>query len=895
MSDRTSQPFKQYQRGRRIQTPDESFSKGMAFTRTPLDESLSRLLVNYDLLYDGDALTPRKGFRPSMIGLPFDAGDFQSKLTGDITANKCSDSMEEDNRNYRQVIVAEISEEDQPVAGTNLYPAPTEFWAIESDPLAVEYDCLPGHGVKCRNRMALPISYGTYPLYDSSRTYMKGDRIMGEDQSIYECLENNVTGAWDASKWALKTPPKSYYYIPSECKAHGIPITRKLFLADPVGCFAWDDNYYNFNTEGKMVRSRYYPAEGLAPAYYVSEELKPYELSCAEALTSGFNLCQSNPYAFTDSYQGGKIDFQGFMFYKKGTVDFSDPASLASPLVLNSSYVVRAYFTVEQGAKYKLEFSYGSSTGDMDSFQVFDVQEYEAGSGDAPPPIITENFKCQYESGAIVIKAYRWNGSAYDDMVEMYSAAGFTCVKTPMDSTANRVPPSYDMSKVRGMVYWKKYLWAYGHPEAKSTLFRSALNEPTYFPYPQGIDIYDEPIVAVVPFNESLLVFTRAKVIQLTLSTDGTGWFNKVLQGNMNFSEFDSRFIQVIKNMVFFKSGDYYYMIVPKTLSVQNELAIAPISKNITYFLDDFMENCKNLVDIVYNYTGSLELVNHYNFLDYEDVHNVYTFATDKESVYLSIVLLYNTVDRTWRSYTFESQGTFYPLRQDATNQTELMMPMHVLMDGAEANGIQFVDRHEGSNKDLYIPYWFEFTSDGEGHWGNPLDGSDQTAEDIALDIEFNAIHVFRANTLLDTGYRNETVDLKKRYRELQIKFNNVSGSDLKFSTEFLIDGETRINAFRYDVLHDINPESDDYGYLYIDRIPVENIELPGHTILGTDDLDNVAWTLDNSNFPEIAFWKVRLKVSGKGYTPRFRIAGFSEENYELLGYTWVYRLMYSR
>ena len=40
--------------------------------------------------------------------------------------------------------------------------------------------------------------------------------------------------------------------------------------------------------------------------------------------------------------------------------------------------------------------------------------------------------------------------------------------------------------------------------------------------------------------------------------------------------------------MVFFKSGNYYYMVVPSLRSMTGELVLAPISKNIEFFLKQF-------------------------------------------------------------------------------------------------------------------------------------------------------------------------------------------------------------------------------------------------------------------------------------------------------------------
>ena len=46
-------------------------------------------------------------------------------------------------------------------------------------------------------------SLGLYTdTYNTSSIYSKGDLVI-YDHKIYTCLENNITGNWDNSKWSL--------------------------------------------------------------------------------------------------------------------------------------------------------------------------------------------------------------------------------------------------------------------------------------------------------------------------------------------------------------------------------------------------------------------------------------------------------------------------------------------------------------------------------------------------------------------------------------------------------------------------------------------------------------------------------------------------------------------
>jgi hypothetical protein len=143
---------------------------------------------------------------------------------------------------------------------------------------------------------------------------------------------------------------------------------------------------------------------------------------------------------------------------------------------------------------------------------------------------------------------------------------------------------TYDLSTASGMEFWSNRLVLWGVEKDPTILFISDVNDPTYFPYPNNISVYDEPIVCVKAYLGSILVFTTNAVYQITLNSDGTSWNSTLVQSNLNISPWDRHLIQVVRNMVFFKSGDYYYMLVPKAQASTGKLALAPISSNIIEF-----------------------------------------------------------------------------------------------------------------------------------------------------------------------------------------------------------------------------------------------------------------------------------------------------------------------
>lgn len=836
--------YKKYARDYRVQTTEETFKDGQVFTRAPLGTGKSRLLVNYDFINNDEYITNRKGLRTTLLGLPIGT-ELMPTLTSSISITQSKDAVTEDDKHYRLIVANSFNDDDEEVPNANLFKAPAEFWVLKTDDSA-SYNMLSEYDIDTKSFYAFPL---THPI-DST-----------EDPK-----------------------PKAYYTVPTNPEVHGIKLTNRQHLARPIGAFAWGNDYYNFNTSGKLIRTRYATedTEANTDAIFYAEEMQAKSLSVADAMSHGFNMLSDSPFTFTDSFITGTIQLDGILLYDQDSKIVTEP-------LINNRYNIRCFYKVQSGVKYKFVWDYREvGATEYTAIKTVELTSTSSASVTEPTALTIDSFNSAAEDVIIRIQAFKYSGSSYESIPEKTLTLNVPFSKAPSSPLANKELINYDLTKATGMVYWKNRIWLYGLAQDPTVIFSSDLNEPTYFPYPNGIDIFDEPVIALVPFNDTLLAFTKTQLIQLTLSTDG-GWTKKTLQSNLDFQEFDARFIQVVKNMVFFKSGDYYYMIVPKTLSLQNELALAPVSKNIEYFLDEFETNVKNLFEILYDYTGESTLVNHYNFLNYEDVHNVYTFSTES-GLFLNLVLLYNTVNRTWRIYTYESQTMYYPLKQDATKQSVLMTPVYIKTktdDDASVSsvGIQFIETSRNLNTDLYIPRdtLFRIIS---GEW----------QEDAgAMMSAFEAIHTFKNWQVLDTGYRDQEIDYNKRYRELQIKFNNVGKSTLKFITEFIIDGDTRVDRYRYATEHIIDPSDPNYGLIYITRTPVENLEVPGVTILAEDEEDLNAWTLDNSMFPEIAFWKARLKVSGKGYTPRFRLISRTEERYELLGYTWVYRQLYSR
>ena len=109
------------------------------------------------------------------------------------------------------------------------------------------------------------------------------------------------------------------------------------------------------------------------------------------------------------------------------------------------------------------------------------------------------------------------------------------------------------------------------------------------------------------------------------------------------------------------------------------------------------------------------------------------------------------------------------------------------------------------------------------------------------MDLIRPIVKTYNNYQVMDTGYREQNSDKRKRYREIQFKLNNTSQRTLRFQSEFYIDGELRRGMYRYIVQHNIDPDSPDYGLIYIERVLLDPSIVPevlpptapGATILG--------------------------------------------------------------
>lgn len=865
----TAIPFKRYERLRRQATVETDFSKGMMFTTGSVDPGYFKTLVNYSIHNDGACLMPRSGLRVSDLLLPNIVSESPEGVSvyhtdSDITIQASKECVEVDGCTYRQTILGKAEEG----------------------------------------------GFGTVWVSTSKK-----------EINTVTCDELNYS--LNVNLAAVESESKSCNFFSAVVDSiHKMPLENDIRVSSAIGTFAFGNSFYFMNRDEDCLSRTYFDNTSKT---YKFQNITPKQLNPSEAVTYGYNmLLGPKAYDFVNK-TASSMQLTGILPYKDNGTGAATSELLMTPKK-NEDLILKCFFEGPVGIKYKFVWEWRPvGNSEWESIQTLDKSVEYTFTADTQGFLnetVYVSFKAPSEDIMIRVSAYKYEEEKW--VLDQAMAVGFNFTLESYGTSVNVEQVKYDLSSAKGVVEWKNRLVVWGVTGTDNgcvsdptILFMSDVNEPTYFPYPNNIAIYDEPIVSVKPFMDTLLVFTVNKIYQLSLNSDGVSWTSVVVQSNLSIEAWDRELIQIVKNMVFFKSGNYYYMMVPKAQSTTGELILAPISSSITDFFNNFEKNVYELLSDTFNYRGSINLVNYYNFLDYEDVHNIYVFRyvnSEKNSVYfgepnftgdiftgfLHFDVVYNTSDRTWRIYTFESANLLFPYKSDVTKAgvlacTNLLKMGTQSSEGVNARAIQLFEFDALHVEDFGFPEGvkIEYSID-EG-----FNINSDSVRDVVLEIN-NAItdyyHFFNWQ-FLDTGFRADAIYTNKRYRELQFLLNDKEGASLEFSMDYSLEGEVRMNSRLYEVEYAVDEDDPNTGMLYLQstiqsNIPVEGNEIPNVTELG---VSSNAWQLDRSVFPEVSLWKIRVPISGKGIAPRLKLLSRNAHLFELLSINWIYRVLYMR
>lgn len=814
----TNGSFKEYERLSRTVMVEDTFQGGMQFTNNPLPTGFSKLLVNFDLKDQGATLVPRGGLK-----------DIKSV------------AIDEDDT----LVIHHTS---------NIYVSDND----EQDATVYKYILL------CKQ---------TDGQYDFSTTV----------------LVVNVDGTFITATLSKTYTAKAYKQLTS---AHGLDFVAGF--SDNTGIYASVDSntyipvYDTTNSKTLMAHLKPKFNADKTAITFTMDALTAYDVKASQSINSGYNMLKDDPYSFENTENAtGSLVLEGLV-----------PRDGAGDIKMSTN--------VGEEVRYYLHYTYPSTHANKEYVVLWKIKDVNSSEDAKVLRRIRGDEAITYDPGDDIYLDYKVAYKQYTMVVEVYDKADVTAHTYVSDeddykklrplksitvssylnltsnagTNANLTMKTYDLKTCTGMCSWQQRMVLWGVQGATTTLWVSQPNKPEYIPYPNNVEVFQERIMKCVPYLTNLLVFTETKLYSLTLSTDQNGntyYVTKCMQERLIMTEEDASTICVVKNMVYFKSGSYFYMVVPFAASRytgSGDLQLAPVSTPITPLLDSFKESITGIIDDTYNLrnllglksdteTYAIDCLGYSNVLDGNTMRNIYrlrlTITKDSEDdedgvvtyEYLNLSLNYDTVLRAWTTYIFQSG-------------TSKLVPYELTV----TDSVTLINNVDNT---LYITQ-FEETSP-----------SDESTTD--------GTRIFFNHQLIDTGYRAHYKDWKKRFREIQFTVNSLEQKTLKFHTSFTLDDDVRREFYKYKIQHITDKTDVNYGMIYVERYIADPLEVADSTAY----IDTDGWTLDFTRTPDISLAKVRYKISGKGYTGKIAILSTNQIRYELIGVNWVYRKMNAR
>ena len=839
--------YKEYERQPRVMTVEDLFNLGMSYVNTPLPEGYAKLLVNFDLKNQGVSLVPRGGIKlvdadMAECVLP----DTYTYAVHHVGSTLVVTADGEDAKVHKYVLIA---------------PMMTHVMS----------------GKLC---------------YAFNQAYV----IIETDTGYKSAVIN--TGYYSNPKLKLSTVHNMEVLPPMECnKGMYASIAANTYI--PV--------FDVTNTDRKFVQLYLkYNVDGSIAA--TLPLLDPKEVPASQAINSGYNMMKADPYDFqnTENATGGLVlggivpkDYNGKL---KLTTNVGEQVRYH----LNYSYPI-ADLTKQYQVQWEVVDATTGTTAQV-------LQQVRRSPVYTPSSDIYLDYIVGYKQFTIVVKVYYQSVvdahpyvSDEDDAKhvipeKVITVSSYTTTSASKTNT-NLTAKKYDLTTCVDLCVWQQRTVLWGVKDATTTLFVSQPNMPEYVAYPNDVEVFNEDIVTCVPYLDALLVFTTNKLYKLTYTSDGINVYytTKCIQEHLPMTKEDATTMQIVKNMVYFKSSNYFYMIVPNISAGVGELQLAPVSKPIENLLDTFAKSLDSIINETYNIAEKfnfkndqddryeLTLLDYMNYMEGSILRNVYKVKVSvyimgllTHTHYLDFTLNYDTILRAWTTYLCESTQ-FRPVPYEHT----------------VTQGMQFVTL-------LYNTALVKTVTLNRFTW-DPVSPKDEaplfgTAQP----------RVFANHQLIDTGARDHYVQYKKRFREIQFTVNNTSQAKLEFFTAFVLDDDVRKDLFEYTVQQVTDQNDPNYGLIYIERTLTDPVSIEFSDNLYVAQvplalLDKVQvsndvsfdaadpWLLDFSKFPTLTVAKVRYQVSGKGYLGKIKLLSTNDTMYELLGTNWVYRKMNAR
>lgn len=880
--------YKQYSRGTRNIILEESFNGGMFSDNIPLDGNKFKHIVNFNVSDVAGQLVPRRG----------KVADTEISTDSCETALLIPPTEATTLGIYNVRYNAVEGGEDELVDAVRKFiiTCPNESYAQRSTYTAVYHNMF--NTMPDGNRLSSYYTSKTsLPIYVAATEEIKPIKPSATGVfPDYYCKV--IEGPWD-----------------SKSNAARISVLSKMDTFKPrarlVGA-SLDNNLYTFaySEDGnKLVR--FVPLPTTPNRTYNIETIVPKEIDSTYANNYGFNMLSTTPYSFNNKIGTWELN---------SLLPYEDEACTKLLFSYNTGQKVYFKVTFNYAASSTVNVKVSKKLNSEDSWELLPTDKTITSTATECPPLIipivapSESFSLRVElsnTSNIVLSSNDYPCSGGSETGETYG------------TTKGLSPATYDLTTATGMLTWKQRLVLWGIDKAPNMLFCSDINNATYFPYPNCCEIYNDNILYVCIFMDSLLIFTPENIYKTTLNTDGS-FKTECVAADVRLTYDDMYSVVPVKNMLFYKSDNYYYMLVPSNKALTfGELNVAPVSSPINYMLDHMDIELKRLLISMYgeewNYPDVEDLIlephTYQTYLANNDVCLDFRFIVSTkdrtvDKLKISYVLKYSTTLRTWTSelyYTPFSSIQMYAknvagvpryITYTTNNVDTAIIATSTYIEGsslyclninggtiAQDNGTLYSTDTKIFIDESY-PESISFKDNVVNYTIKPhilTDDIDGTIDNYATS------DLLKNKQYIDTGYKNFNVSNKKRFRELQFKINNKLAIPITFKTGFIIDGDRRVKQGSYT----LTPTEDGTQLI---TIPTAEQLVTGVTEFEDDNTynDNV-FALDNASLSVNDVATVRWKVSGKGYAPRLTLLSENEKSYELHGLCWVARPMNAR
>lgn len=807
---------------KRYMTDEDQFSKGMQYTNEPLGEGYAKAIINFDLKNDGVSLVPRAGLQR-------------------LTPNICDLTM-----------------------------------AIDSDFLIHHADAT--YVLDYQGKDAALCNY--YIL--CKRSVLTAAPDLSSAKLMLEYKNQYFTAAYDTS--AQNALTGKLLMKPQISSMHDLPMANPS-IRDGIHASLEGNTYVlvDTTTSHKLGRLIIKLNQQETAFTWHIEEVIAKEVQPTQAMNYGYNMLKSAPYTFANTVSAtGGVQLTGVLPYDEAG-NLLLTARPGTPMVFELFYKY-PQTDLDNNDKYLVQWEIQDLNSNVDA-EV--IQKVRGSTEYTPGTSIKLAYTPSFTAFSLIVRLYKKSEIAVQDAAwdndptlqnlvtkddnltpnQVTTLASYYLTNNSDTSMLNVEPVVYDLGTATGMCSWQHRLVLWGVTGAKSTIFVSEINDPSYMPYPNNCDIFDTDVICAIPYMSALLVFTTTSLYKLTINDDGLSYTTERIQDRLNMTPADANTVIAVQNMVYFKSGNYFYMVVPNnSLSAASNVQLAPVSRMVEQMFDNLALVFARILNELYNLSFddyrpylALDLIDYNVQLANNQIRNIYKLSVESMKSnggqhYFDISLNYDTVLRAWTIYVAQSNWTRDVIfKPTVTGENILVHPYET----AESMCTELIQ--------------------GD---------STRPADDMTLN--FNEPIQFGNWQFIDTGYRDFQEDLKKRFREVQFCVNILTTAKLKFNTAFVVDDIDRVPLYKHIVSQITDPLDVNYGMIFIDRELVSEVDTPDLTEFNE-------WELDTAAFPDITMHKVRYKVSGKGYGGAVKILSKNEVPFELLHINWVYRIMFAR